>query len=478
MVSEFETIIGLEVHTELLTETKMYCSCKNTFGKKENTVICPLCTGYPGTLPAVNKRAVELAVRAGLALNCKINRRFKMSRKNYFYPDLPKGYQISQFDAPVGENGFLEIKGKKYPISDIHLEEDAGKLYENGIDFNRCGIPLIELVTKPCFNSAAEAVDFLKELRLIMIYSGVSDCRIERGSMRCDVNVSVHRRGEPYGERCELKNVSGFSNVYEGILYEEKRQKKLIEEGKCVFRETRRWDSQKKESVILRSKEKTADYRYFDEPDFSEITLSDDFIREVFSLLPMLPNKKRLYYASLGISTQVAEDIVIDPEKDRIFNECVDLNLCDAKTLSGLINGIVAEFLNAEPDYLKENNTDEFCLALCKIARLREKGVISSTAAKLLFENHIAGGGDIDILLKELKLEQISDSDYIEELVKRVLDENPKSVEDYRKGKTNVLAFLVGWCMKLSEGKSDPVLCREAVLNRINDDSSQRGERN
>ncbi len=478
MVSEFETIIGLEVHTELLTETKMYCSCKNTFGKKKNTVICPVCAGYPGTLPAVNKRAVELAVRAGLALNCKINRHFKMSRKNYFYPDLPKGYQISQLDVPIGENGFLVIKGKKYPISDIHLEEDAGKLYENGIDFNRCGIPLIELVTKPCFKSAAEAVDFLKEFRLIMIYSGVSDCKIEQGSMRCDVNVSVHRRGEPYGERCELKNVSGFSNVYEGILYEEKRQKKLIEEGKCVFRETRRWDSQKKESVILRSKEKTADYRYFDEPDFSEITLSADFIEEVFSVLPMLPNKKRLYYASLGITMQAAEDIVIDPGKDRIFNKCVEMKLCGAKILSGLINGIAAEFLNAETDYPNDNNTDEFCLALCKIGRLREKGVISSTAVKLLFESHIVSGGDIDMLLKELKLEQISDSDYIEELVKRVLDENPKSVEDYRKGKTNVLAFLVGWCMKLSEGKSDPVLCREAVLNRINDDSSQRGERN
>lgn len=478
MSREFETVIGLEVHIELLTETKMYCSCKNTFGKKENTVLCPVCAGYPGTLPAVNKRAVELAVRAGLALKCDINRRFKMSRKNYFYPDLPKGYQISQFDAPVGENGFLEIKGKKYPIFDIHLEEDAGKLYENGIDFNRCGIPLIELVTKPCFNSAAEAVDFLKELRLIMIYSGVSDCRIERGSMRCDVNVSVHRRGEPCGERCELKNVSGFSNVYDGILYEEKRQKTLVKEGKCVFSETRRWDPMKKESVILRSKEKTADYRYFDEPDFSEITLSEDFIEEVFSVLPMLPNKKRLYYESLGIQTQAAEDIVIDPRKDRIFNKCVEMKLCGAKILSGLINGIAAEFLNVKSDYLNENNTDEFCLALCKIGRLREKGVISSTAVKLLFENHIASGADIDMLLKELKLEQVSDSDYIEDLVRRVLDENPKSAEDYRKGKTNVLSFLVGRCMKLSEGKSDPVLCREAILNSINDDSIQRGERN
>ena len=234
----------------------------------------------------------------------------------------------------------------------------------------------------------------------------------------------------------------------------------------------------KKESVILRSKEKTADYRYFDEPDFSEITLSEDFIEEVFSVLPMLPNKKRLYYASLGIQTQAAEDIVIDPRKDRIFNKCVEMKLCGAKILSGLINGIAAEFLNVKSDYLNENNTDEFCLALCKIGRLREKGVISSTAVKLLFENHIASGADIDMLLKELKLEQVSDSDYIEDLVRRVLDENPKSAEDYRKGKTNVLSFLVGRCMKLSEGKSDPVLCREAILNSINDDSIQRGERN
>ncbi len=464
---KFQTAIGLEVHMELLTETKMYCSCKNTFGERENAVICPVCAGYPGILPSMNKRAVELAVRAGLALNCKINRSFKMSRKNYFYPDLPKAYQISQFFAPICTNGFLEIKGKKYPISDIHLEEDAGKLYENGVDFNRSGIPLIELVTEPCFHSAAEAMVFLKELRLITMYLGVSDCRIEQGSMRCDVNVSVNRIGEPCGERCELKNVSGFSNVYDGILYEEIRQKTLISEGCRVLRETRRWDPEKKESVLLRSKENTADYRYFDDPDFPEIILTEEFVQDIFSKLPMLPNKKRSYYASLGVSIQAAEDIILDPQKDSIFCDCIRMDICGAKTLSGLINGIAAEFLNEAPNYLNEINKEGFCLALCKIGRLREKGAVSSTSAKLLFESHIKGGGDIDLLLKELKLEQISDSEYIEKLAERVLAENRKSVEDYRRGKTNALAFLVGQCMRLSDGKADPSLCKEAVLKRI-----------
>ena len=467
MSNVFETVIGLEVHIELLTQTKMYCSCKNTFGETENTVVCPVCAGYPGTLPAVNKRAAELAVRAGLAFNCNINRRFKMSRKNYFYPDLPKGYQISQLYAPICKNGFLEIKGKKYPISDIHLEEDAGKLCGNGVDFNRCGIPLIELVTEPCFHSALEAVDFLKELRLNMIYLGISDCRIEQGSMRCDVNVSVHRRGEPLGERCELKNVSGFSNVFVGIMYEEERQKKIISEGNRVFRETRRWDPVKKESALLRSKEDTADYRYFDDPDLPEIILTEEFVNGVLTELPMLPNKKRLYYTALGISGQAAEDIILDPIKDRIFRLCVDVNLCGANVLSGLINGAASEFLNEKPNYLNEKNINGFCLALSKIGRLREKGVVSSTSAKLLFENHILSGSDIDTLLKELKLEQVSDSDYTEELVRRVLTDNGKSAEDYVKGKTNALAFLVGQCMKLSGGRADPVLCRELLLKRI-----------
>ena len=465
--ASFQTTIGLEVHIELLTETKMYCSCKNTFGENENTVICPICAGYPGILPSVNKKAVELAVMVGLALNCKINKSFKMARKNYFYPDLPKGYQISQLNSPVCTNGFVEMGGKKYTISNIHLEEDAGRVCENGVDLNRSGIPLIEIVTEPCFHSASEVMDFLKELRLIMIYLGASDCKIEQGSMRCDVNVSVNRIGEDCGERCELKNVSGFSNVSDGILYEEKRQKNLISEGGCISRETRRWDAQAKKSVLLRTKENTADYRYFDDPDLPEITITEEFVRDILSKLPMLPNQKRLYYKSLGVSVQAAEDIVTDTQKDMIFCECIRMNMCGAKTLSTLINGFAAKFLNENPCYLNEKNKKEFCLALCKIGSLKEKGAVSSTAARLLFENHIKSGSDVDLLLKELKLEQNSDLEYIEKLSEQVLANNKKSVENYKCGKTNALAFLVGQCMKLSEGKADPKLCKETILKKI-----------
>lgn len=467
MDNELETVIGLEIHMELLTETKMYCSCKNTFGEGENTVICPVCAGYPGALPVINQKAVELAVRAGLALNCRINRRFKMSRKNYFYPDLPKGYQISQLDRSVCEKGYLEIKEKKYAISNIHLEEDAGKLCGEGIDFNRCGIPLIEVVTEPCFGSADEALMFLKELRLIMIHSGVSDCKIEQGSMRCDVNISVHQKNSPLGERCELKNVSGFSAICDGIHSEEKRQRVLISEGKSVARETRRWNPETGTSKLLRSKENAEDYRYFDEPDLFVITLTDEFTDNILKGMPMLPSQKRRYYASLGVPEQAAEDIIQSFRKDRLFLNCVNLKLCGAKILSTLVNGIAAEFLNENPDFFNNVDMDGFSLALCKIGALKEKGTISSTSVRILFEEYIKSGSDIDVLVKKLKLEQVSDSFSIEKLVTEVLESNQKSVLDYKKGKTNALAFLVGQCMKRSEGKTDPALCREAILKKL-----------
>lgn len=467
MINKLKTVIGLEVHAELLTETKMYCSCKNSFGEKENIEICPICTGFPGTLPTVNQKAVELAIKAGIALNCKINNIFTMARKNYFYPDLPKGYQISQLDFPLCENGFLEIKEKKFPISNIHLEEDAGKVGDNGIDFNRCGIPLIEIVTEPCFNSGEEAIDFLKELRLILIHLGVSDCRAEQGSMRCDVNVSVSF-GDNVGERCELKNVSGFANILQGIHYESERQKKLIEKGEKIFRETRRWDNAEMKSVLLRSKENTEDYRYFPESDLPPVALSDEFIEDIKENMPMLPKEKRSYYASLDISEQIAEDIINDISKDRLLNECIDLKICTPKTVSLLISGIAANFLKENPDFLNKNNEMDFCTALCKIGKLKENNRISSSSVKILFDNWIKSGLDIDFLVKELQLEQNSDIDSVRKLTEQVLRDNPKSVVDYKNGRTNALAFLVGQCMKLSQGKTDPALCKEMLLKEIN----------
>lgn len=470
MKNEFETIIGLEVHIELLTKTKMYCSCKNTFGAKENTEICPICTGYPGTLPTVNKKAVELAVRAGLALNCKINRRFKMARKNYFYPDLPKGYQISQLDLPLCENGFLNVNEKKYFISNIHLEEDAGKADDKGVDHNRCGIPLIEIVTEPCFNSAEEVLTFLKELRLILIHLDISDCKIEQGSMRCDVNVSTHYKNDPIGERCELKNVSGFNNILQGIVYEEKRQREIISNGGSIFRETRRWDIGSMKSVLLRSKENTEDYRYFNEPDLQLVSLPENFVDKIASNISMLPNDKRLYYKSLELSEQIAEDIINDIQKDRIFCACIKLNICAPKTSAVIINGVISEFLNHNPEFFNDKSDkckEEFCLSLCKIGRLKEDNVISSSSVKILFDSWTKSGKDISCLVKELKLEQDSDIESIKTLVRQVLQNNQKSIEAYKNGKTNVLAFLVGQCMKLSGGKTDPALCKEYIFKEI-----------
>ncbi|MCM1054072.1 MAG: Asp-tRNA(Asn)/Glu-tRNA(Gln) amidotransferase subunit GatB [Bacteroides sp.] len=467
MNSLFETNIGLEVHAELLTETKMYCSCKNTCGKKENTVICPICTGYAGTLPSINKKAVYLTVKAGLAFNCKINRKFKMARKNYFYPDLPKGYQISQSYLPICEDGYLDIDGKKYAIANIHLEEDSGKVCGGGIDHNRCGIPLIEIVTKPCFKSPGEALDFLKELRLTLLHLGISDCKAERGSMRCDVNVSVHYKNDPLGERCELKNVSGFNNILQGILYEEKRQREIILRGEKVFRETRRWDAECMKSVLLRTKENTEDYRYFDEPDLPTVGLSEDFTDNIASKLPMLPRDKRTYYGSLGIPKQMTEDIINDIQKDRLFNECVSFNICSPKTAAVLINGAAAVFLNDNPDFLNVSDIGRLGLSLCRIGRLKESGVISSTSVKILFDEYIKSGRDIDGLVGELELEQNSDITAVKALVKQVLQSNEENVEAYKNGRTNILSYLVGQCMKLSGGKTDPVLCKECILKEI-----------
>lgn len=465
MNNEFDTVVGLEVHVELSTETKMYCSCKNTFGERANTRICPICAGYPGTLPFINKRAVELAVRAGLAFNCKINRFLRAARKNYFYPDLPKGYQISQLDFPLCENGYFEVNKRKYPISDIHIEEDAGRLFDGGIDYNRCGIPLIEIVTEPCFHSAEEASDFLKELRLALIHLGVSDCKIERGSMRCDVNVSVRRKNAPLGERCELKNVVGFNNIFQGILYEEKRQRDIISCGGKIYRETRRWDSAEMKSVLLRNKENTADYRYLSEPDLPAVSLREEFIRGIGESLRLtpLPEEKRSRYVSLGISRQTAEDIVNDIKKDGLLRECLGLDICSPKTAALLINGAAAAFLRERPD-LTEAERGRLCASICQIGALRERGVISSSAVKILLDEGIKSGKDIHLLVKELKLEQNSDYDGAKELVRKVLSDNRKNVEAYKKGKTNVLAFLVGQCMKLSGGKTDPALCKRIIL--------------
>lgn len=463
----FEKNIGLEIHTELLTETKMYCSCKNTYGEKENTVTCPICTGYAGTLPFINKRAVDLSIKAGLAFNCKINRKFKMARKNYFYPDLPKGYQISQSYLPICENGYIDINNKRYSISNIHLEEDAGKVFEGGVDYNRCGIPLIEIVTEPCFNSSDEVLSFLKELRLILLHLGISDCKIEQGSMRCDVNISLHKKGERLGERTELKNVSGFSNIKQGIEYEIKRQTELLKSGITISQETRRWDYKEGKSILLRNKENAADYRYFNEPDIPYIILSDEHICSISSNMPILPRDKLALYINSGVSKQMAEDILNNIEKDRLFSECIKQNSCSPKTIAVLINGLISNFLNENPDFYKIASIDELKKTICRLGSLRENNVISSSSVKILFDSWLDCRKDIDILIKELNLEQASDIDSVNTLIKKVLTENKSSIEDYKKGKTNVLAYLVGQCMKCSGGKTDPSLCKKIILREL-----------
>lgn len=476
----YDVVIGLEVHAELSTKTKIYCSCENTFGAEVNTKCCPVCTGMPGALPSLNKKVVEYAVKAGHAFNCSINRISKQDRKNYFYPDLPKAYQISQFDIPLCENGYVDVimdengTQKRIGVTRIHIEEDAGKLLHDEsfagslADYNRCGVPLIEIVSEPDMRSSEEAKAYLETLKSILQYIDVSDCKMQEGSLRCDVNVSIMPKGsDKFGTRCEMKNVNSFSGAVRAIEYEIKRQAEILDNGGVVEQQTRRWDDAKGMSFLMRSKEDAQDYRYFPEPDLTTIVLEEDYVEELKNSLPELPNKKTLRYMNdFGLPLFDANLLTENIEKAVLFEECTKSSKCQPKNLSNWILGDISRILNERNITLSE--TKLTAAKICDMVSLIEKGTISNTAGKTVIEAIMFEDKTADEVVKEKGLAQISDTSALKELAQSIIDANPKTVDDYKNGKTNVIGFLVGQCMRASKGQGNPKILQDIILDIIN----------
>ncbi len=473
----YEMIVGLEVHCELNTKTKIYCSCRNSFGAEVNSQCCPVCMGMPGTLPTLNEKVVDYAVKMGYALNCSINPVSKQDRKNYFYPDLPKAYQISQFDIPLCENGHLDIlvdgKEKRIGITRIHIEEDAGKLIHDEsfagtlVDFNRCGVPLIEIVSEPDLRSSAEAKAYLDTIREIVIYLGISDGKMQEGSIRCDINVSVHKPGEPFGTRVEMKNVNTFSGAVRAIEYEAARQIEVLENGGTISQETRRWDDLKGCNFLLRSKEDAQDYRYFPEPDLSTIVLDEDHLAELKASIPELPNKKVVrYMQTLSIPEEEARLLVESVEKAAYFEEVIAAGNIVPKDAANWILGAISRVINETGKSIAEIGIPASHLA--KLIEMLEKKEISSSAGNTVFEEMLHSNKMPADIVAEKGLAQVSDQSVLQQIVDQVAAANQKSIDDYRGGKTNALGFLVGQCMKSSKGKGNPAIMREMLLKILN----------
>jgi len=474
---DYETVVGLEVHAELSTESKIYCSCKNAFGAEVNTECCPICTGMPGTLPTLNKKVVEYAVRMGLALNCGINRISKQDRKNYFYPDLPKAYQISQFDVPLCEHGYLDVlvdgSEKRIGVTRIHIEEDAGKLLHGEsfsgtlVDLNRCGVPLIEIVSEPDMRSSRDAKAYLETIKAILECLDISDCKMQEGSIRCDVNVSVRPQGsEKFGTRCEMKNVNSFNGAAHAIEYEVKRQIEVIESGGFIVQETRRWDDDKGMSFIMRTKEDAQDYRYFPEPDLRTIVLEESFVEQLRASIPELPNKKLLrYMRDYALPEFDAGQLAQSPEKAVFFEECVAAGAVQPKSVSNWLVGDVTRILNERNLPLSGSKLTP--QSLVSLIALIEKGTVSNTAGKTVLEEIFEKGGEPESIVKEKGLIQMSDLPELEAIVRDVIAANEKSVTAYKGGKSNAIGYLVGQCMRATKGKGNPQLLTELLIKAI-----------
>ena len=455
----YETVIGLEVHVELKTRSKIFCSCSTEFGAEPNTQVCPVCLGLPGTLPTLNKKVAELGVMSGLALNCAIAPLSFHDRKNYFYPDLPKSYQISQFDIPLCSDGCLDIDtdgGKKrIGITRIHLEEDAGKLIHNGgstfVDCNRCGVPLIEIVSKPDIRSAEEAVAYLKKLRSVLLFAGVSDCKMNEGSLRCDVNLSVRKYGEPLGVRCELKNLNSFKFIEKAIEYERDRQIELLEKGETVVCETRRFDEKREMTFSMRKKEKQSDYRFFPEPDLAPLSFTKEDIEKIKSLLPALPDERREYYKNeYGISETDGATLTLSPVIADYFEEAAK-RTSFPKTVSNLILTEIMGIMT--PDASPYNISPE---NLGSLADLLGKNIINSATAKKLIREMWDSDIDPEKAVEERGLAQINDEEAILAFVRSAIEKSQKAVEDYKKGKATAARSIVGKAMGESRGRANP----------------------
>ncbi len=473
---EYEVVIGLEVHAELSTKTKIYCGCPTEFGSAPNTHCCPVCTGMPGALPVLNEKVVEYAVRAGLATNCEIAKESKQDRKNYFYPDTPRAYQISQFDLPLCAHGHLDVvvdgKEKTIGITRIHIEDDAGKLvhdnYTGGtlVDLNRAGVPLIEIVSEPDMRSAEEAVAYVERLKGILEYIGVSDCKMQEGSLRADVNLSLRPVGqEKFGTRTETKNLNSFRAIARSIEFEIQRQKEILESGGKVYQETRRWDDEAGEGYAMRTKEEANDYRYFPEPDLMPIRLSDEYINNIKDTLPELPeSRKKRYIEELGLPEYDA-GIITSSKTLSDFFESATKSCGNAKAVS---NWIMTDIIRIAREKGIEYNELPFTSEqFAKLITLIDKGTISGSIAKKVFEEMVETGKEPEKIVEEKGLVQISDEGAIKEVVDKIIAANPQSVEDYKNGKDRALGFLVGQCMKEMKGKGNPQILNKLILEYL-----------
>jgi aspartyl-tRNA(Asn)/glutamyl-tRNA(Gln) amidotransferase subunit B len=471
---EYEPVIGLEVHAQLLTETKIFCACSTRFGAKPNSQVCPICLGMPGVLPVLNEKALEYAVRAAVAANCEVSDKSRFARKNYFYPDLPKGYQISQYEEPLSKRGWLEIDSngskKRIGITRIHLEEDAGKLiHENSktmsyVDLNRAGVPLIEIVSEPDIGTLDEAVAYMKKLRSILMYIGVCDGNMEEGSLRCDANVSVRLRGvKELGTKTEIKNVNSFKFIYKALEYEIKRQIMLLEEGKTVLQETRLFDSNQNITFSMRSKEEAHDYRYFPDPDLLPVAIDDKWVEQIRKSLPELPDQRfERYVEQFEIPQYDAGVLTASRGVADYFEEC--LTHCDKpKLVSNWIMTEVLRELKSE-DEIKSFNVSPRMLS--ELLNLIEDGTISGKIAKEVFGEMVISGKGAKEIVSEKGLKQISDLGEIEEIIKDVIEKSPDQVSRYKAGEQKLIGFFVGQVMKATQGKANPKIVNE-TLKRI-----------
>jgi aspartyl-tRNA(Asn)/glutamyl-tRNA(Gln) amidotransferase subunit B len=480
ILAKYEPVIGLEVHVQLLTATKAFCGCANHFGSAPNTNICPVCLGLPGALPVLNAKAVEFAALASLALNCEVRERSIFARKNYFYPDLPKGYQISQFDKPIAEHGWIDVPTadgtmKRIGITRLHMEEDAGKSLHDGfadsatrtyLDLNRCGTPLAEIVSEPDIRTPDEAFEYLTRLKEILLYTEVSDCNMEEGSLRCDANVSVRPRGqEKFGAKVEVKNVNSFRFVRAALEYEIERQIEVIESGGRINQETRLWDANEGRTYSMRSKEQAHDYRYFPEPDLPPLIVSAEFLSETKKKLPELPEVRRArMVAEYNLSPKDAHTLTTSRE----FADRFETAAKSAKNPRRVANLLISEVggrLNALG--LEQEQSPVSMAGIVLAADLLDEGKISSKQLKQLFDVCFENGEDFAAVYEREKPEQITDVSAIEKMIDEVIAANPKQVEQYRAGKKTVAGFFVGQVMRASKGQANPALLNELVAKKL-----------
>lgn len=476
---KYEAVIGLEVHAQMLTDTKIFCGCSTKFGSEPNSQTCPVCIGMPGVLPVLNRKAIEFAIKTGLAANCRISLYSRFARKNYFYPDLPKGYQISQYELPICEHGYIEIvvdgNVRKIGITRIHMEEDAGKnIHESAsgggsysfVDLNRTGVPLMEIVSEPDIRSPQEAVEYMKKLRTILRYLGVCDGNMEQGSLRCDANVSVRHVGQKeFGVKAEIKNINSFRFVEKALDYEIRRQIKILEDGGNVLQETRLWNSERGITESMRGKEEAHDYRYFPEPDLVPIMVEQKWIDEIRASLPELPDIKReRFVAEYGLPEGDADFLTSEKPLADWFEEAVRLG-SQPKAVSNWMMGDLMRLLNEENKSIEECSLKP--IQFVSMLKLIDNGTISGKIAKTVFEEIYRTCKDAETIVKEKGLVQISDAGAIEKAVDDVIAKNPKEVERFKAGEEKLIGFFIGHVMKLTKGKANPQMVNELLKKKL-----------